>query len=234
MITLSVFILVIADLGYTFVASINDELLRNIEWLWTFIFSIGYILLTVSILWFSKIKEILEYRKYSENLQSRHSDSPSGNDSSSNKLTETFDNSNQILSAMTSLSEKAEKHMDILFARYFIQMKDIIKFINTLGEITKSKKLLNIRILLPSAKFKENDIPTNIYLNISIKYFDRNLSSNTVTSILDSELMYVMGSESENSNSRYFVQRVNSEPKKLVYTALFERMWLLEKAVDFG
>ena len=43
LITLSVFILVIADLGYSFNASINDELLKNIEWLWSFIFSIGYI-----------------------------------------------------------------------------------------------------------------------------------------------------------------------------------------------
>ena len=63
LITLSVFILVAADLGYTFVASVNDELLNNIAWLWSFIFSIGYLLLTVSILWFSKIKEILEYKK---------------------------------------------------------------------------------------------------------------------------------------------------------------------------
>ena len=33
LIAVSVFILVTADLGYTFVASINDELLQNIEWL---------------------------------------------------------------------------------------------------------------------------------------------------------------------------------------------------------
>jgi hypothetical protein len=38
LITLSVFILVAADLGYTFNASINDELLKNIEWLWSFNF----------------------------------------------------------------------------------------------------------------------------------------------------------------------------------------------------
>lgn len=38
LITLSVSILVAADLGYTFIASINGELLSNIEWLWSFIF----------------------------------------------------------------------------------------------------------------------------------------------------------------------------------------------------
>jgi hypothetical protein len=42
LIILSVFIIVVADLGYTFIAAVNDELLKNIEWLWSFIFSIGY------------------------------------------------------------------------------------------------------------------------------------------------------------------------------------------------
>ena len=37
LITLTVFILVVADLGYTFNASIDEELLKNIEWLWSFI-----------------------------------------------------------------------------------------------------------------------------------------------------------------------------------------------------
>ncbi|MDQ5869378.1 MAG: hypothetical protein M3530_06575 [Thermoproteota archaeon] len=230
---MSVFILVVADLGYTFVASINDELLTNIEWLWSFVFSIGYILLTVSIIWFSKIKEILEYRKFSESLTNEKT---AGGNNLANDFVEKCENPNQILRTMTSVTEKAEKQIDILFARYFIQKKDIIKFINILGEKTRKNKLLNIRILLPSPKLEETDIPSNINSNVSIKYFDRHLSSNTLTSILDSEFMYVMGSEPENANdrNRYFIQNINIESKKLVYTALFETMWSLEKSVDFG
>jgi hypothetical protein len=232
LITLSVFVLVVADLGYTFVASINDELLKNIEWLWSFVFSVGYILLTVSIIWFSKIKEILEYRKFSESLKNEKS---SGGNNSTDAFIEKCETPMQILKTMTSMTEKAESQIDILFARYFIHKKDIIKFINMLAERTRKNKFLNVRILLPSPKLDE-DIPSNTNSNISIKYFDRHLRSNTITSILDSEFMYVMGSESENKkdNNQYYLQNVNMESKKLVYTALFERMWMLEKSVDFG
>lgn len=235
LITLSVFILVVADLGYTFVASINDELLKDIEWLWSFIFSIGYILLTMSIIWFSKIKEILEYRKFSEILKNEQRDNLVGNDLA-NDFVEKFENPNQILRTMTTVTEKAEEHIDVLFARYFLQKKDILKFINILGEKTRKNSLLDIRILLPSPKFGDEDIPSNLNSNISIKYFDRHLSSSTVTSILDNEFLYIVGSETENTSDHigYFILSVNNESKKLVYTALFERMWLLEKSVDFG
>ena len=82
----------------------------------------------------------------------------------------------------------------------------------------------------------DEDIPSNTNSNISIKYFDRHLRSNTITSILDSEFMFVIGSESENknNNNQYYLQNLNMESKKLEYTALFERMWMMEKSVDFG
>ena len=235
LITLSVFILVAADLGYTFNASINDELLKNIEWLWSFIFSIGYILLTVSILWFSKIKQILEYKKFSEHLKNEQDYDLVSNDSATDTI-EKFENPNQTLRTMRSITEKAEQHIDILFAQYVIQKQEIVKHVNFLVEMTRKNKLLNIRILLPSPKFDEEDIPSIINSNISVKYFDRTLSSSEITSILDNELMYILGSESGNirDHNRYFIQQVNSESKIQVYAVLFERMWLLEKAADFG
>jgi hypothetical protein len=236
LITLSVFILVAADLGYTFVASVNDELLNNIEWLWSFIFSIGYLLLTVSILWFSKIKEILEYKKFSEILKNEQMNDLGDINNAANGLVENIENSNQILRTMTRVSKKAEKHIDILFAQYIIQKREIVKLINILAEMTRKNKTLNVRILLPSPKFDEKDFPSDLNSNISIKYFDRHLNANTITSILDSEFMYILGFGSEDTNDhyRYFIQHVNNEQKLQVSIALFERMWLLEKSVDFG
>lgn len=87
LITLSVFILVVADLGYTFNASIDEELLKNIEWLWSFIFSIGYSLLTVSILWFNKIKQILEYKKFSESIKNENEQKNNNLDGTIQQLT---------------------------------------------------------------------------------------------------------------------------------------------------
>lgn len=66
LIALSVFVLVTADQFYNFLSSIDEELLTNIEWLLSFFYSIGFLLLTTSMLWFNKLKEILEYKKFSE------------------------------------------------------------------------------------------------------------------------------------------------------------------------
>lgn len=146
LITLSVSILVAADLGYTFIASINEELLSNIEWLWSFIFSIGYLFLTVSILWFSKIKEILEYKRFSKVLKYDPGNVLDSSDQPS-EFVANLENSNQILKGMTNVTEKAKEHIDILFAQYVIQKREIIKFINILVERSRKNKLLNIRIL---------------------------------------------------------------------------------------
>ena len=106
-ITLSVFILVAADLGYTFMASINEELLQNTEWLWSFIYSIGYILLSVSILWFSKLKQILEYKKFSEMLRNEQEDLD--RNEWEDDVIEKLENSNQIVSTYERRSTRSRK-----------------------------------------------------------------------------------------------------------------------------
>jgi hypothetical protein len=235
LVTLSVSILVAADLGYTFIASADENLLTNIEWLWSFFYSIGYLLLTLSILWFSKIKEILEYKRFSEVLRYDSEDVLDNSDKQSESIAK-LENSNQILKSMTSISDKAKEQIDILFAEYVLQRREIIGFINIMIDKAKKNKLLNVRILLPSPKLDEVQIPSNVSSNVSIKYFDRHLTTNTITSILDSELLYTIGSESEyvNGSNKYFIRHINNESKILVSIALFERMWLLEKPVDFG
>ena len=212
LITLSVSILVAADLGYTFIASINEELLSNIEWLWSFIFSIGYLLLTVSILWFSKIKVILEYKRFSEVLKYDPENILDSNEQPG-EFVANLENPIQILKSITNLTEKAKEDIDILFAQYVIQKREIIKFINILVERARKNKLLSIRILLPSPKFEEEDIPANISPNVSIKYFDRHLTANIITSILDSKFVYMIGSESDyvDSPNKYFIQHINNE-----------------------
>jgi hypothetical protein len=233
-IVISVFILVAADLGYTFMASINEELLQNFEWFWSFIFSIGYILLTVSILWFSKLKQILEYKRFSETLRNEQ-DYLEGNDWEDDFI-EKIDNSTQIIIAMREIAQKADKHIDILFTQYVIQKNEISKFINMLADMRRKNRLLNIRILLPSRNFHDEDIQSSISSKVSIKYYDSPLSSNEIASIIDSNFMYILGSGSGNSNNRdqYFVQQIKNESKLQVYVVLFERMWLLEKSVDLG
>jgi hypothetical protein len=233
-VVLSVFILVAADVGYTFMATINEELLQSIEWLWSFVYSVGYILLTVSIFWFSKLKQILEYKKFSENLVNEQDDSDRNN--REDDFMKKLENSTQITSTMRVIVQKAERDIDILFTQYIFQKSEIIKFINMLADITVKNKLLNIRVLLPSHTFYEEDIPSTIRSKISIKYFDSPLSSKGIASIIDSHSMYILSSGSTSTNGRglYFIQHVKNESKLQVYVVLFERMWLYERSVDFG
>lgn len=245
LIALSVFVIVATDMAYNFSAS-DDEFLQNTEWLWSFFYTFAYVLFIVSIMWFSKLKQMLEYKKFSESLNNEQEMGLDRNNSA-NDFAEEFDNSNETLRAMKKITEKAEEQVDILIPQYIISKKEIINFINILVELKRKNKSLNIRILLPSTKFEEEEkIPSNTsYPSIaesfnspamSIQYFDSPLNSNEIVSILDTDHLYILslGSENTSNQNRFLIQHVNSESKIQVYSVLFERMWLLEKSLDFG
>jgi hypothetical protein len=141
LIILSIFTLVTADLGFTFVASLNEELLKNVEWLLSFVYVVGYILLTVSIYWFSKIKEILEYKRFSKILQNEQKNNLNDNNLT-NEYKEKLENLNEILMSITNIAEKADKYLDLLFAQYIIPENEVNKIISILSEITKKIKYL--------------------------------------------------------------------------------------------
>jgi hypothetical protein len=234
LIALSVFVIVAADMAYNF-SSLNDEFLQNTEWLWSFFYTFAYILLIASIMWFSKLKQMLEYKKFSESLRNEE-ERALDRSSSANDFVVEFEISDEFLRAMKNITEKAEKQIDILFAQYIISKKETIKFINILVELTRKNKSLNIRILLPSPKFKEIESMFDRISSMSIKYFDSPLNSNEIVSILDEDHLYTLGLESENPShqNRFLMHYTNSESKIQVYSVLFERMWLLEKSLDFG
>lgn len=245
LIALSVFVIVATDMAYNF-SALDDEFLQNTEWLLSFFYTFGYILLIASIMWFSKLKQMLEYKKFSESLNNEQEMGLDRNNSA-NDFAEEFDNSNETLRAMKKITEKAEEQVDILIPQYIISKKEIINFINILVELKRKNKSLNIRILLPSTKFEEEEkIPSNTsYPSIaesfnspamSIQYFDSPLNSNEIVSILDTDHLYILslGSENTSNQNRFLIQHVNSESKIQVYSVLFERMWLLEKSLDFG
>jgi hypothetical protein len=236
LIALSVFVIVATDMAYNF-SALDDEFLQNTEWLWSFFYTVAYILLIASIIWFSKLKQMLEYKKFSESLKNEQEMGLDRNNSA-NDFAEEFEDLNETLRAMKNITEKAEEQVDILIPQYIISKKEIINFINILVELKRKNKSLNIRILLPSTKFEEEEkIPSNTsYPAMSIQYFDSPLNSNEIVSILDTEHLYILDLKSENTSyqNRFLIQHVNSESKIQVYSVLFERMWLLEKSLDFG
>ena len=241
LIALSVFIIAATDMAYNF-SALNDELIQNTEWLWSFFYTFAYILLIASIIWFSKLKQMLEYKKFSESLKNEQEMDLDRNNSV-NDFAEEFEDLNETLRAMKNITEKAKEQVDILIPQYIISNKGIINFINILVELKRKNKSLNVRILLPSTKFEEKEkIPSNTsYPSVeespamSIKYFDSPLNSNEIVSILDTDSMYFLGLGSENTSyqNRFLIQHVNNESKTQAYGVLFERMWSARKIPRF-
>lgn len=191
--------------------------------------------MSVSILWFSKLKEILEYEKFSKILKYDKNDT-FGCDDQIKEVVEVFDDPNQISSSMAKVMEMAKEHVDVLFAQNIIQKDELNKFINILVKTTRNNNLLKVRVLLPSTMFDERMNPRKIGSSINTKYFDRPLAVNAITAIVDSEFMCVLGSESNNIDTpnKYFIMQISNEMKIYASIALFEKIWLLEKFVDFG
>ena len=152
-----------------------------------------------------------------------------------NEYVEKLENSNEILRSIISITEKSDKYLDILFAQYIIPEKEVIKITDILTHIAKENEALKVRILLPLPKLNKKDISLNSNANLLIEYFDRHLSSNTITIIQDNKFVYILNSESKNTNGHgsYYIEFVNDESMRLVYTTLFERLWLLEKSIEF-
>jgi hypothetical protein len=160
LIALSIFVIVATDMAYNF-SALDDEFLQNTEWLWSFFYTFAYILLIASIMWFSKLKQMLEYKKFSESLKNEQEMGLDRNNSA-NDFAEEFEDLNETLRAMKKITEKAEEQVDVLIPQYIISKKEIINFINILVELKRKNKSLNIRILLPSTKFEEVEkIPSN-------------------------------------------------------------------------
>src|SRR5215203_5241948 len=135
LIALSVFIIVATDMAYNF-SALDDEFLQSTEWLWSFFYTFAYILLIGSIVWFSKLKQMLEYKKFSESLKNEQEMGLDRNNSA-NDFAEEFRDVNETLRAMKNITEKAEEQVDILIPQYIISKKEIINFINILVELKR-------------------------------------------------------------------------------------------------
>jgi hypothetical protein len=96
-------------MAYDF-SALNDELIQNTEWLWSFFYTLAYILLIASIIWFSKLKQMLEYKKFSESLKNEQEMGLDRNNSA-NDFAEEFEDLNETLGAMKNITEKAEEQL---------------------------------------------------------------------------------------------------------------------------
>ena len=116
-------------------------------------------------------------------------------------------------------------------------MDEVINFLNI---VSNKKNRINIRILVSVLKNRETLLKNrdgNIIFseksdNILIKYFERDIHFDAIFFIVDNTLLFLISTESNNINSEndYNVTYTDNKSQILIYSNLFERIWLSETA----
>jgi hypothetical protein len=244
-ITLGIAILVIGDLGYTYSVQISDELIVKTAWIWNILYAISYLFFIAALFWYVKIKRILEYKKINNILKSTEllfkkidklgvseimfkEDTPS----------EYIYDKKQVFNTLENMLMKAKEDVSIMITKgSFLNYRYLINFFKTNTQAQNTKNGFNIRILIPRYKIKEIDsLSPDDVKDIKIQGFDREIAFNETIVIVDHEYIFIIYSSpfEDKIENRYIAEFTNDRSKILVYTSIFERLWLSEKIIHFS
>ena len=243
-IALGITFLTIADLGYTYAAQISEELIVKTHSLWNIFYAIAYILLIAGIFWYGKIKHILYDKEVNNILKSvqvfyttlSKNEHINHHDDIARKIefSQDIKGNKEIFKTMIELLQKAEKDINILFtkASFLIinETNEIFDFVNLL---TDKKNYPHIRILAPLSE-NRNIIDQTLSIKseqIQIQYFERPINFDAIIFLIDNKLLFIIDIKPELSNNNenfYNAKYTNISSNVLIYTNLFERIWLSE------
>ncbi len=248
--TLGITFLTVADLGYTYSAQISEQLILQTHSFWNILYAIADMLIIAGIFWYGKIKSILYDEEIENILQntcnfhknlSKYDFSHFDGFDHKREIKKNFKDKKETFETTVNILKKAEREIDVLFTKESLLLISYMdEFINFLNIISNKQNRINIRILAPVLKnrgtlLKNRD--SNIIFseksdNILIKYFERNIHFDAIFFIVDNTLLFIISTESNNINSEndYDVTSTDNKSQILIYTNLFERIWLSETA----
>jgi hypothetical protein len=192
-----------------------------------------------------KIKRILEYKKINNILKSTEllfkkidklgvseimfkEDTPS----------EYIYDKKQVFNTLENMLMKAKEDVSIMITKgSFLNYRYLINFFKTNTQAQNTKNGFNIRILIPRYKIKEIDsLSPDDVKDIKIQGFDREIAFNETIVIVDHEYIFIIYSSpfEDKIENRYIAEFTNDRSKILVYTSIFERLWLSEKIIHFS
>jgi hypothetical protein len=244
-ITLGITILVIGDLGYTYSAQISDELIIKTAWIWNIFYAISYLFIIAALFWYVKIKRILEYKKINNILTStkllfKKIDKfvVSENMFKEDTTSEYIYDKKQVFNTLENMLMKAKEDVSIMITKgSFLNHRYLINFFKTNTQAQNTKTGFNIRILIPRYKIKEIDslLPDDVK-DIKIQGFDREIAFNETIVTVDHKYIFIIYSSpfEDKIENKYIAEFTNDRSKILVYTSIFERLWLSEKIIHFS
>ena len=243
-ITVGITFLTIADLGYTYTDQISEELILKTHTIWNIFYAIAYILLIAGIFWYVKIKHILydkEVNNILKNVQvfykslSKHEINHHDDIAHKIEFDEHIKGNEEIFKTMIELLQRAEKDINILFTKKSFlvinKTKEIFDFVN---QITDKKKYPHVRILAPLSENRNiiDQILSKKTEQIQVQYFERPINFDAIIFLVDNKLLFIIDIKPEaddNNNENFYNARyTNNSSNILIYTNLFERIWLSE------
>ena len=241
-ITVALILLVIGDVGYTYFSIISESLLQEFEWLWSIIYALGYLFLGIGIYWFDRIKNTLQDKKINLFLENDEMDRLK-NSSKNELIGDTRSEYSEHIIGHESFVDKLEdflersKQIKILFYdRYWLSDEKVSVILDKIQQRAIVTQI-HVNILLPISEisFKSFVSYTN-NRNILVSFFDGTFSSDSLVFIFEEKYVAILdkkpASEFVDDNTVFYGLITNNDTIVWSHITTFEKIWLLEKAVN--
>jgi len=241
-ITVALILLAISDVGYTYFSIISESLLQEFEWLWSIIYALGYLFLGIGIYWFDRIKNTLQDKKINLFLEKDEMDRLK-NSSKNELIGDTRSEYSEYIIGYESFVDKLEdflersKQIKILFYdKYWLSDEKVSVILDEIQQRANVTQI-QVNILLPISQisFKSFVSYTN-NRNILVSFFDRTFSSDSLVFIFEEKYVAILdkkpASEFVDNNTVFYGLITNKDTIVWSHITTFEKIWLLEKAVN--
>ena len=241
-ITVGLILLVIGDVGYTYFSIISESLIEEYEWLWSILYAIGYLFLGIGIYWFDRIKNTLEDKKINVFLEKDEMDRLK-NSSKNELIADTGTEFSEHIIGYEKFVDKLKDYLErskeikILFCdKYWLSDEEVNLILEKIQQGAFFTQI-QVNILLPSSEtiFK-NLVSHNDNRHILVSFFDRTFSSDSLVFIFEEKYVAIIDrkptSESVDSDTVFYGLITNNDTIVWPHITTFEKIWVLEKAVN--
>lgn len=243
-IIVAIIILVFADVGYTYFSLINESQFAEIEWVWSIFYAFGYLFLAIGIYWFDRIKSVLEDKKINiflerdekDRLKNALTNNEVVSADSGTEYSEYIFGYQDFVNKIETFLERSNQIKILFYDKYWLTNKKINVLLNEIQQRAKNTQMI-VNILLPINHINnENVLSYGENRNIFISYFDRSFSSDALVFIFEENHVAILDrkpkDETVENNNVFYGLITNKDTLVWSHVATFEKIWLLEKAVN--
>ncbi len=241
-ISVALILLVIGDVGYTYFSIISESLLEEFEWLWSIVYALGYLFLGIGIYWFDRIKNTLEDKKINAFLEKDEMDRLK-NSSKNELIGDIGTEYSEHIIGYENFVDKLEDFLEIskqikilFYDKYWVSDEKVSVILDKIQQRAIVTQI-QVNILLPISQISfKSFVSYTDNRNILVSFFDRTFSSDSLVFIFEEKYVAILdkkqASEYVDNNTVFYGLITNKDTIVWSHIATFEKIWLLEKAVN--